>query len=242
MVHGAPDNYDVEPKITTYKLTDMAELAERLGHIQSIDRLGEVFFIETFCDGLCHWNTAKAGTGTLIQISGKWSASGGFSLYFHIPLDAAAYGKIYRALPFPVSSKIGVEFCATSSTNLTIFIGYLTFYTSTLKISYGMKFDVPGGKVYYLCPYGTWVQIASGIYISYADHIFHRGKMVIDLPNLEYERYKTASGTINMAGLKPYIVADVTKSHLYGEFYLGGSASGELDIYLDSIIITQNEP
>lgn len=242
MTHGAPDNYQVKPSVTTYKLDDMAELAERIGAVQSIDRLGDVIFIEDFGDGLSHWNTATAGAGTTVTESGAWSSSGGFSAKIHLPADVTANAKIYKALPFPVTSKIGLEFCLTSDEHAEVFIGYMTFYTNTLKISYALKFDIPGGKVYYLSPLGTWVLVSTEVYVSYASGIFHRGKYVVDLTKLIYYRYKTATGAVKLSDLSPFIIADTTRAHLYTEFYFQGSAAGEIDVYLDSIIITQNEP
>lgn len=242
MAHGAPDNFDVQAKPTTFKLSDMAELAERLGAIPSLDRLGDVIFADDFKDGLVHWNTEVLGVGTTIVESGVWSMHGGWSVKVNLPADASAYARIYRSLPYPVSSRIGFEFNATSDTNLNALIGYLTFYTGAYKITFALKFDIPGGKVYYLNALGVWTLIASNVYMYYAGGLFHRGKFIVDLPNLKYLRYSISTGTVSMADLAPFITADTTLAHMYVELYVTGNVSGAIEVYLDSFIITQNEP
>jgi len=242
MPHGAPDFGNVRPKETTFALQDDAELAERLGAVPSLDRLGDVIFIENFEDGLTHWNTEIAGVGESITESGVWAMHGGWSIKIHLPQNSNAYAKLYRSHPYPVVSKIGFEFNATSDEHAEVFIGYITFYTNTYMIKYGVKFDVPGGKVYYLNENGLWVLIAENVYISYANGIFHRGKYIVNLPDLEYDRYTTSAGTTSLKGLKPLILPDTTRSHMAIELFLQGSNLGEIDVYVDSVIITQNEP
>ena len=242
MAHGTEDYANVRPKITTYTLTDMAELAERLGAVPSIDRLGDTIFIDNFEDGLCKWNVTTTGTGATVTESGKWSQHGGFSVKIHLPADATAQAVMQRSCPFPVSSMIGLEFNATSDEHLTNFIGMIDFYTSQFLIRFAMKFDVPNGNVYLLNPLGNWQLVSTGIYIDYASGIFHRGKFVADLPNLIFRKYATSTLAVDLRSYSPFITSDLTKAHMSISFYLYGNAAGEIDIYFDSVIVTQNEP
>ncbi|MBA7575767.1 hypothetical protein ES708_17603 [subsurface metagenome] len=242
MTHGAPDNYQVNPRPTTFTLQDDAELAERLGATPSLDRLGNVIFIDEFEDGLNKWNTEVDAATTIIDESGKWSMHGGWSVKINIPADADAYAKMYRALPYPTLSKIGLESNGTSDEHLSELISYLTFYTGSHKVTYGIKADIPGGNIYYLNEYNLWTLFLSGVSIYYASGIFHRGKFIADLPNLRYDRYSIATGTWSLKDKKPYVWPDYTLAHMYLEAYAKGSASGIIEVYLDSFIITQNEP
>ncbi|GAI60610.1 unnamed protein product, partial [marine sediment metagenome] len=109
MVHGAPDNFEVQQKVTTFRLDDMAELAVRLGAVNSADRLGDVYFFDNFANGLGNWETIPAGTGSGISSSGSifkhksWSCKliGGSAL--------GNYAYITSRQSYSQPSKMGLE-------------------------------------------------------------------------------------------------------------------------------------
>jgi len=242
MTHGAPDNYQVKPKLTTYTLQDMAELAERIGAIHSIDRLGDVIFNENFKDGICHWNTETGGLGETIEECGNRSEQGGFSLKILIPANDDAYAEIYRAMPYPIEGKIGFEFCNTTNAYMKNITAWLLFYTGSIKIVFGIKFDITNENIYYWNEGDDWVLLDENVKILWTWYLFHRQKFIVDLLALEYVRHRTSTKTTNMSGKYPHTINDDSKPHIYIELYINGNADGIIETYLDNIIITQNEP
>ena len=57
MTHGVQDFGASSGQNSTYGLTDLGELAVRLGSPVSFDRRGDVVMMETFEDGLDAWVT-----------------------------------------------------------------------------------------------------------------------------------------------------------------------------------------
>lgn len=242
MAHGTKDYANVQPKITTYTLSDMAELAERLGAVPSLDRLGDVVFTDNFEDGLCKWNKTETGAGTTVAMSGIWSMHGGFSVKVHLPASGAAQAILQKSLSYPVSSMIGLEANATFDTDLISSITYMDFFTAVYRIRYGMKFDIPNGNVYIMNALGSWQLVLSNFFASLVGGIFLRGKFTADLPNLKYRKYVTEPEVIDLSAYSPYVSLDSTRACMSITFQLDGSAGGEIDIYFDSVIVTQNEP
>lgn len=242
MTHGAPDNFNTNPRPTTFTLSDDAELAVRQGSISSIDRLGDIIYIDSYENGLLQWETETGGLGESIGLSTKSSDHGGFTVEHIIPANPLAYTKLFKRFPYPVASKIGMEFHSTTHEYSAIAVYQAIFYTGSYKIHFAIKYDAVAGKAYLLNHLGVWVEVTSNFFAYPSSKLFHKIKAVVDLPNLKYSRYKVPSGSIDISSYSPLITADVTLLHMYVDTILYGSASGEITVYGDSVIITQNEP
>jgi len=204
-MHGTPDFGNVVKQDNVYQLNDLAEQAERLGAIPSIDRLGTVIFLEDFIDGINKWDITLTGAGNIARSSGYRFFHGGWSCYLYLPANAGNNIQLLTSIPYPLTTYIGIEFCANINQFTTQFIGYAQFYTGVYCLTFGIKVDIPNGNVYLLNNVGSWVLVNSSAYLYYGDIMFHHVKYVVSLPDLTYIRWVTtsASGIINT--YTPYI-------------------------------------
>lgn len=242
MAHGTQDYANVRPKITTYTLSDMAELAERLGAVQSIDRLGDVVFIDNFEDGLCKWYTAIDSLDSTVGITGDVAEHGGFSFKVHLVNDDVAFVQLIKYLTYPIPSLVGLEFNTTLNQDMSSYTVYMDFFTGVLLIRFILEIDRSSGTISVLDSHGDWQVVVSDYNALCVNYVFHRFKLVIDLPNLTYIKLVTTKGVVDLRSIGVKTYSDTSLAHLRIMFLMGGSVSAAIDIYLDSVIVTQNEP
>ena len=242
MVHGAPDNFNVQQKLTTFRLDDMAELAIRVGHPVSLDRLGEIIFAENFESGLVRCTTFTSGLGGSIIISGDKSRSGGFSCKMVAGSSLQKLARINIVQPLPIISNLGIEFHHTVNNNTDYFLYYFYIYDGTNKYLIDMKFDTTNKKLYLRDSTDIYIEIDDDFPISYSDIFYHGFKIVIDVKNAMYKRLITNHTTYNISNYSLYLHSASTLRYL--NFFLQhfGIVDNNPAIYLDNIIITQNEP
>jgi len=242
MPHGTKDYANVQPKITTYTLTDMAELAERLGAIPSIDRLGDVIFLDSFEDGLCKWDTYVDGLGSTLGVSGAVSDHGGFSCKTHLVNDSTALVRLFKYLTYPIPSQIGIEFNTSLDLNMSSYIIDLYFYSGTLLAWGSLSIDRSAGTVSVLGTGSVWQIVIPDYNALTTYNRFHRFKLVIDFTNLTYRKLVTTRGVVDLRSIKMYSFVSALAPEFRVVFNMQGVNAAAIDIYLDSVIITQNEP
>jgi len=96
MAHGQPDYGMYTLANTIYRLTDMGELAARLGSINTYDRRGDVIFLDSFESGLTAWSPSSACTGSDLVQSAKHARSGGFSAKFVCGSDGTRQAQLAK--------------------------------------------------------------------------------------------------------------------------------------------------
>jgi len=230
------------PKDVTYTLRDDAELAIRLGALSSIDRMGEVIFYDNFSDGLCHWTVSKENSGTEVNEDGTVADTGGWSIKFYLPTGIINQIRLYRIKPLPYTFRIGFEFAVSLASLCEGMIFRLRFYTGTEAIYFGINLNVANNRIEYQDEDGNFTTFISDVFFYISTSFFHKYKFVVDFNTLEYVRLRAMDTTYSMSGLKPYIFNSALNPHLFVEIWGIGSDSGSITTYLDSIILTQNEP
>ncbi|GAI84369.1 unnamed protein product, partial [marine sediment metagenome] len=163
MAHGAPDNYNVQPKLTTYRLNDMAELAVRLKATHSIDRLGEVIFIEDFSNGMDNWTETLSGNNAATSLSSEKYRSRGFSAKLTGGSTESWLAGIHTYIPLPIISNIGVEASFSIDTNVSKVPIFLIYYNGSNYYSFGVQANITNKTLQYYDDTETFKTFASNI-------------------------------------------------------------------------------
>ena len=79
MAHGTPDWGVTAGAVTTYQVTDLGELAVRLGSPISHDRRGDVIWWDDFECTLNKWQTVANGAGSSVALSDARARNGRYS-------------------------------------------------------------------------------------------------------------------------------------------------------------------
>lgn len=243
MAHGHPDYGGAAPLATVYTLQDMAELAARLGSIVTFDRRGNVIFLENFEGGLAKWVTNLSAGGS-IAISSERARHGSFSCKLTTDGDNFDYCQIQCPIEYPIESKLGLEVCwnRSDSGNLGFIEIYFDLYDGTNMWYSLVRWEKATGIWTYRDEDGNFTPLSPTVDYLEDELPFHHTKLVVDFVNKEYVRLIADNTIYDMAGLGlKYLVTNAAPM-LQPRVKTYSNGGGAAVNYIDSMIITQNEP
>lgn len=242
MAHGLPDYGRTSGVTTTYPLTDLGELAARLGSIVTYDRRGEVVWFDDFEDNIAKWGAANVGTGASAELSTEAARSGGKSCKLVTPSDTLTYNEILHGIGVLADSKVSLEVSFADQDDDTILDiimqdrdgvtnkqGVLRYRSSTGALQI---FD--GSTMAYITL--ATLSLPSELYI------WHTAKLVIDMSTNKYVRALLNNRSFDLSAYSLYSTGDASAARIEPAIRLTRSVSSNLHIYLDDVIVTQNEP
>lgn len=242
MAHGTPDWGVTAGRTTVYQLTDMGELAARLGSIVTFDRRGDVIWLDDFESGRRGWSAILSGAGAAADISLVAARSGAASCRLVSGTDAGKSATIAHRDRLPVSAGLGME----ASFALGDHIGNLTFvyqaYDGVNVTDWRVKWSDTDRKLAYRDADLNYVTLATGVDIFVNATLFNTVKMALDAASGEYARIIFNSATYALPGVAARVTADATEPQIRVEVGLGGVEGFNNKVYLDDVILTQNEP
>ncbi len=241
MAHGTPDFQQTSGVSTVYQLTDMAELAARLGSIVTFDRRGDVFHLNDFEHGESGLGSSGSGTGSACYLSLAYARSGHFSLALIAGSNSDHYREVYSTLGLPSEKALGMEISFSGGSTAG---GWELWFMPLAggKSLYGaVKYDHTTDKLYYYDENEAWVELASGIALPVTVGRWNTVKLVLDCENQEYKRLLLNSRSYSMLDIPLYWVAASGYSQCYWEFHNNGQSGFNTPMYVDDLILTQNE-
>lgn len=242
MPHGQPDFGAYAQKKTVYGLSDMGELAARLGSVVTYDRRGDVVWIEKFNNGMTNWTGAGAA-GFVADESALESLSEGVSLRTIAPNAGAFDVSVNRRDGLPVNSRLGLEFAFLPDANADDIILLFTIHDGTVRHYSRIRIRLDDGIIDYVNDGTGFKQFVAGVDIKYDGLTWHHVKLVVDYSTSEYVRLLIDNIEYSMAGLGIWDFGVVTAPYLsttLHQQYAGGVALAT--VYFDNVILTQNEP
>lgn len=242
MAHGQPDFGMYTQKKTTYGLADMGELVARLGSIVTHDRRGDVIFLDDFESDIVKWGATLGGVGAAAVMSPEAARSRAFSAKL-VTGDAdgdATYIETWN--PYPVLGKFGLE--------VSISIGGLIENVQiTFQVYDGTNYHL--GDVYF-APQTNRLTILDGatglpVLIDTVDLyetfvLFHTFKVVCDFQANQYVRLILNDIEYDISGYALFTFGSGIAAHLRAVVLAENFAAGNHHIYVEDVIITQNEP
>jgi len=219
-----------------------AELAARLTGLGGFDRRGNAIFATTFEDGLVGWATALSGTGAEIVLSTTTSRKGGYSVKMTPGSDANRLVDLYRYFPYPKATKFGFEVCFTVTTNVEYIQIILIFRDGTNVYTASVRYDESAKKFEYQDSAGNWQELLTSKNLIASTYAFHTMKLVVDADSKKYVRFLINDSEVSMSGYGVWPVASTSAPMLQPWVRITADAGTNPNVYLDSAILTQNEP
>lgn len=241
MAHGQPDFGVYAAKTTTYGLADMAELAARLGSINTFDRRGDVIWMDDFeASHLNKWSIlSPAGSGALSTEKAK---SGAQSVKCVTGAVADDYVQMLKYFPYPVLSKAGIEVWVShlslSDQDLLIFC-YLN--DGTNRYESRLKYTLGTGRVDIWDENGAYVQVGT-VLMAVSGIQFNFFKLVSDFINKTYAHIIINSTLIDVSAYPLYSVASASTQVITASILPATLVATAKTSYVDDFIYTQNEP
>ena len=242
MVHGTPDWGLVGPKDTVYGLDDLGEHAVRMGSPHFFDRRGDVVVASDFRDGLGPWVPYLSGLNAALELWTGASRSGAYSLRCVTGSTANFWAGVYKWLPYPVPSKLGLEFSFNIDVLTRYWHGRIRWRTWAQEYDARVRLNHQTANLEYWD--GAWQFLAGPLFNVVQLYPSHTLKFVVDttLAVPEYVRAILDSVAYPMAGfLVENPIAAITPD-LFIEVIHYTDVAVNVPAFLDNIIVTQNEP
>jgi len=241
MAHGQPDHSVDQRARTIYRVTDVGELAARLGSICTFDRRGDVIWLDDFESNIDKWFTNLEGAGGSIALSPDTARSGGLSCKIVTGNVAGNEAQISRYSHYPVLSRVGFEISMTFHTAIDyvqmtsaaddgtdLLLAAIRYYPNTATIKYNTSA-------------GAWADLATDINFYWAINCFNSLKLVVDFDTKKYVRLIAGNQEIDMSTLSIQTTAFANHYFLVATLITAPKANVSATHYVDDAIQTQNE-
>ena len=243
MAHGTQDYGIGAPASTIYIIQDLAELAARIGSVDTFDRRGNVIWVNNFENGIHGWIMEKYGVGNAISWSAESARNGSFCLKMFIPKPGPTWTRASYRLPILVPSRTGVEFCFDTPFGVYRYAIRYTLYDGTNKHEARIQHWAPGHAVQYYGNDGYWHDLEPTYYYEKTAHLYHTAKLVIDPATHKYVRFILDNTFWDMSALSYYIEASVGAPYILPGIEIeNGLIGADITPHVDHVIVTQNEP
>lgn len=242
MAHGTPDYGVTAGQATVYQLTDLGELAARLGSPITHDRRGDVLWWDDFECGMAKYAFSLIGANANATLSTTLARNGRRSLLLR-PGDAVGNSAQARHdQPFPRVSRIGEEYSFNLGGNNLQMIWRLLLYDGVNVSDFRVRFDSAATTLEYWGSAGAYVSFATGVSLKVAAVVFHTGKLVVNPAGGQYERFILNSVEYSLSGVAGQIAASATDPLLEAYVQVVTQAVTPIGAYIDDPVLTQNEP
>lgn len=241
MVHTLPPWSSKYKMLKAFSMIDFSELAVRLGSIVTFDRRGNVVFLDDFEGGTLFWTASGGPGGGSAALSTTWGKSGSKSCALTAGAGALGQSRIYREFYVPVVGKIGIEcsFTVDAATDYVLMI--MRHYDGSGYKSGGLRYDRANTKIEYKNSANNWVDLITSYELNTTTAQFNTWKLVLDLTNSEYERALINDKEEDMEGIALYDTGTGGTEHLYVNIRHDSAHADTKVVYIDNVILTQNE-
>lgn len=242
MPHGKPDwGVDWTPR-TVYGLEDLGEHAVRTGSIHLFDRRGDTITLDSFEEGLGQAEIVIDGLGAAVALIGSRSRQGAFCVKLTAGSNLTQLAGLRYRRGLPVSSRLGLEFSFTIAAETNYWEWSILHYVDTAVWTSTVRYDYVNSRLEVWDDVLGWHIFQTEVYLHRHDQSWHTGKLVADLRNRQYVRFLLDE---NEWGLSVYAPVETVVPAAYALYWQGthvGNAGQNPSAYMDSVILTQNEP
>lgn len=233
---------DPEDVWGTYQHMGLAELAARLGSLVSYDRRGNVVWLTDFTHGLQGVTPGVDNVASTVRITPLTSYVGGFSLEFDPRAAASSYGNYRRVLYPLIGGKVGAEFTFSFQPDPVAITFRIQYFDGDYRYPGEVTYTVADKDWTVLDDASDDVLVLENAEVQTGYESWHTLKVVIDTVTKKYHRLLIDGDVVDVSDISLLTVADTGLGVIDVKFEVQGSATAHAPGYLDSIIVTQNEP
>lgn len=204
-------------------------------------RSGNVVFWDDFESSTLKADMSATAAGTYSR-STDYSHFGDFSMKMVTDATSGESCSAHYYVIGKISGKLGSVMMLRTSDPNTYYHIHLYKYDGTNVSRATIKVNNSDGKVYYGYPAPTNLVGTIDMYLGSASRQFVPIKLVVDFDNNKYDHVIVGNTEIDLSSYSTNIAASAIDPNLmcYVSFYTGANFS--YTAYLDSVIITDNEP
>ncbi len=241
MGRGQRDFASTQALTYTATLSDMAELAVRLGSIDIFDRRGQVIDMDDCEATVFKWFKSILGGGSAVY-DGSFPKSGSQCIKFTTGTGALHNTHIEKRFVPLLSQRLGIEFSFSqpdTDTNLYMALGYLDGTNSHVG---KIKVDFNAKKLSYLDSAGVYQEITDVSEFHAGTFLYYPTKVVVDFSADKFTRLLFAGTEYDLSSFLLREAASVSAPYITYSITLERRASSGGVLYADDFILTQDEP
>jgi len=241
MARGLPDDSNIVKDAPVYGLSDMAELAARLGSPMTYIRYGDVFMLDDFEGGFQGWSRFTYAPDTVISLSGTHTRSKGTAVHITSGTGADPCGTIVRYEPLPTGSLNGFGYAFGFGGALSdIRIGMVATIAER-NWHFWVIYDHVAGQLTYRDDTGA-PQVFANLKLRPAFVSFHQVKLVVNFTTHKYQRLYIDNHVYDLSAYTAQWTAAVGQEDLLSmTVYVLGTGAPTAHAYIDDAVATQNE-
>ena len=242
MAHTLPD-YSTKYKMANiFGQIDTGELAARLGSINTFDRRGNTLWYDDFEGNTLLWLKGGSGTGHEEVLSTELPCRGSQSCKLQPGNLATNTAFITKYLPLPVTSTFGLEFRVTYRPSIDRVAIYTRFYDGTTLVEPEIELDYTNDKIEYKDENGAMQDLQTNCKFNQTYNLYNMYKLVLNYTDKKYMRFSFNNTTTDISSYSFQSEASATKPSLQ-ILIIAYAETGSADaIFVDDVILTQNEP
>ncbi len=242
MAHGQPDWGVTAGAVTTYQLSDMGELAARLGSPDTYDRRGEIVFQDDFEGGLVKWNQSPFSGGSRIALDFTRARSGSACALVRGSGVAGDGGELQATLhPLPLSG-YGVEATIQPVGGLQYATLRIIHWSGGSLRYYECRINAVNNTLERRAGLATWIVVATIPTPATVPVSWHTLKLVMDAAANKYVRVLYDDASYDISGGSVHSAAAANPGYLDVRLQATTSGVAPGGAYFDDAIITANEP
>lgn len=221
--------------------SDLAELAVRLGSIYTHYRTGNYVWSTSFEGNDASYVILNGGTGVIADYT-TLTQSGANAKSISIPSTAGGVITLTRYEPFIVKKGLGFAYSIKAGTNSGDHIATIQIISENKIYNWRLKYD--SSSFEWSIWDGASYNVVHTVKINDRgpDNYYDRIKLVIDVESKHFLRLIINGKTIDISAFETSGAANTASevAAFWLEFVVPGSGTNLL--YVDDLIITQNEP
>ena len=242
MAHGYPAYGNVRRSTVFGQEISQAELAARLGSIDTYDRRGEVAWFDDFEAGLGAWKTDFAGTGGAVARSTVLPRNGAYAVLLTAGSTETRWAVIEHTLSLFRAGHVGFEVSFSPNTYVAYVDVYVDWNDGSLFHTFIVRYAVVEQELQYLTSDSSYVTFAENLVLFDDMPGFHTAKLVVDSAALLYSRFLLDDVEYSLTGLVPPTSVSTEAPYLNVGVSIFSQVGVNGTVFVDDVIVTQNEP
>lgn len=242
MVHTLPDGTTKYRMVTVFGQIDSGELAARLGSLSTLDRRGNIIWMDDFEGGATtKWATSiDAGGSAAISNTRAWMGTQSMKTITNAAAgDSVALAK---AFALPTQHTMGIEIMYHMSLGKPIVYIRLMGYDGTNYFVGHVEYNHNTQKLYYYDSGGNPVELTrTDSNVTILEPWFLM-KLVVDWDTKKYMRFIFCGSTYDLSAHALQSIGSGVKKHIEVYIYNEAGTNAAATVYFDNFIFTQNEP
>lgn len=242
MPRGAPDYSNVRGPGPIQGSYDQGEMAARLGSPIIYDKAGLLVWMTDFSRGLQGAVPGTNGEGGTYQISSARSHFGPFSLKLDPAATAGSYVEWGSVVQFIESGKVGLEALISHDTDPDGIRLKMLYFDGTTQQRAELHYDPATGDWTVRTGITTWETVIESFKLQQDPTCWNPIKLVIDVENGAYVRVQVAREVEEITQHSLYSLPSPNLGQLACRVMAYGDSDAHAPIYVDAVIVTQQEP